>query len=41
MLVLILEEVHDEDVITEYENNFMQLGQPIYHAIFQVSGEKR
>ncbi|MDI9540149.1 MAG: tRNA (guanosine(46)-N7)-methyltransferase TrmB [Bacillota bacterium] len=34
-------EVHDEDVITEYENNFMQLGQPIYRAIFQVSGEKK
>ncbi len=34
-------ETHDEDVITEYENNFMQLGQPIYRAIFKVSnGEK-
>ncbi|NLZ76331.1 MAG: tRNA (guanosine(46)-N7)-methyltransferase TrmB [Erysipelotrichia bacterium] len=29
-------ETHDEDVITEYENNFMQLDQPIYRAIFQV-----
>ncbi len=29
-------ETNDEDVITEYENNFMQLGQPIYRAIFQV-----
>lgn len=29
-------EIHDEDVITEYENSFMQLGQPIYRVIFQV-----
>ncbi len=33
-------EIHDEDVITEYENNFMQLGQPIYRAVFQISGEE-
>ncbi|MGN1398713.1 MAG: tRNA (guanosine(46)-N7)-methyltransferase TrmB [Erysipelotrichaceae bacterium] len=26
---------HDEDAITEYENNFMQLGQPIYRAVFK------
>ena len=28
-------EVHDEDVITEYENNFMQLGQPIIVLFFK------
>lgn len=27
-------EIHDEDVITEYEKKFMELGQPIYRAIF-------
>lgn len=26
---------HDEDAITEYENNFMNLGQPIYRAVFK------
>ena len=25
----------DEDAITEYENNFMNLGQPIYRAVFK------
>jgi tRNA (guanine-N(7)-)-methyltransferase len=28
-------EVHDEDVITEYEANFMEQGQPIYRGIWQ------
>ncbi len=32
-------EEHDEDVITEYESNFMSLNQPIYRAVFKV-GEK-
>ncbi len=29
-------EVHDEDTITEYESNFMALGQPIYRAVWMV-----
>lgn len=31
-------EVHDEDVITEYEHNFMAKGQPIYRAIWKKNG---
>ena len=27
---------HDEDAITEYENNFINLGQPIYRAVWEV-----
>jgi tRNA (guanine-N7-)-methyltransferase len=27
--------VHDEDVITEYERRFMDLGQPIYRAVWR------
>lgn len=29
---------HDEDTITEYERRFMDLGQPIYRAIWQKNG---
>jgi len=32
-------DVHDEDVITEYERNFMDLGQPIYRCIFKINKE--
>ncbi len=28
------EEEHPEDAITEYESNFMSLGQPIYRAVW-------
>ncbi len=33
-------DVHDEDAITEYEHNFMELGQPIYRAIFKPISKK-
>ncbi len=33
-------EQHDEDVITEYERNFMDKGQPIYRAIFAKRGDE-
>ena len=29
------EKEHPEDVITEYEANFMALGQPIYRAVWR------
>ena len=28
--------IHEEDVITEYERRFMEKGQPIYRAVFQL-----
>ena len=31
---------HDEDVITEYENRFLSLGQPIYRAVWKYEKEK-
>lgn len=31
---------HDEDVITEYENRFLSLGQPIYRAVWKYVKEK-
>ena len=31
---------HPEDVITEYESNFMALGQPIYRAVWQLTKEE-
>ena len=27
-------ELHDEDVVPEYEHRFMEKGQPIYRAVF-------
>ena len=30
---------HQEDAITEYEASFMELGQPIYRAMWQVEKE--
>lgn len=31
-------QVHDEDAITEYEQKFMDLGQPIYRAVWKKEG---
>lgn len=34
-------EEHPEDAITEYENNFMDLGQPIYRAVWKVPNKEQ
>ncbi|MBR0385332.1 MAG: tRNA (guanosine(46)-N7)-methyltransferase TrmB, partial [Erysipelotrichaceae bacterium] len=33
-------EEHPEDAITEYESNFMELGQPIYRAVWQLKKDR-